>query len=147
MLHYIVNKDFDSIIMQILIIFIACVVVVLSAFIDLIFAVRIARSQGKASKSYGFRRTCNKLLEYLSFMFFMIFIDVLNPVFSYFEIQTLPLMTIGGAIFLVYTEWKSVREKSSDNFKYSIENNPVEMINFIKDNADAIKALLENKKK
>lgn len=140
MLHYIVGKDFDSILMQIIIVFLSWVLVVFSAMLGL----RAIVARGGEGKKFSklAMETFNKVVEYLCFMFFMLFIDVLNPIFSYFDIITLPLFTLGGAMFLIYTEWKSVRKNSSDSFKENLENNPSEMIEFVRDNADVIKELL-----
>ena len=121
-----------------------CVVTAIG--IDLYFGIKKSKLNGvKVTHSFGFRRTSEKVVQYLAFMFFMLLIDVLNPIFAYFSITHLPLASIFGAIVLVYTEWKSVHEKSDQKFRNAIQNNPAEIIKFIQQNREFIEELPKNK--
>ena len=112
MIIEILNKNYEALIMQLTVVLIAWLIVILSIGIDLYFGIKKSRELGLfKTHSYGLRETSKKTVQYLAFMAFMLFIDVLNPTWVYFDFVPLPLLSIFGAIVLVYTEWKSVREK------------------------------------
>ena len=146
MIHYLLAKDFDSIFIQLILVFTAWIIVLFSIGVDLYFGIRKSKEQGVYTHSYGLRMTSKKVVEYLAFMLFMLFLDVLNPMFAYFDIITLPLMSIFGAIVLVYTEWKSVKEKSDEKFRYALKHNPAELIKFFNENKELIEELKNSKK-
>ena len=146
MIIEILNKNYEALIMQLTVVLIAWLIVILSIGIDLHFGIKKSRELGLfKTHSYGLRETSKKTVQYLAFMAFMLFIDVLNPVWVYFDFVPLPLLSIFGAIVLVYTEWKSVREKADEKFRYAIKNNPVDIINFIKENRELIDQLKDLK--
>ncbi len=146
MIIEILNKNYEALIMQLTVVLIAWLIVILSIGIDLYFGIKKSRELGLfKTHSYGLRETSKKTVQYLAFMAFMLFIDVLNPVWVYFDFVPLPLLSIFGAIVLVYTEWKSVREKADEKFRYAIKNNPVDIINFIKENRELIEQLKDLK--
>ncbi|MVX36223.1 holin [Myroides sp. LoEW2-1] len=147
MVHYILDRDFDSILLQLLLVFIAWLMVIFSVGIDLHFGIKKSKKEGVYTHSYGLRKTSEKVVEYLAFMFFMLFLDVLNPLFAYFNITALPLMSVFGAIVLVYTEWKSVREKSDEKFRYALKRNPAELIKFVQENRELIEEIKKLKEK
>jgi len=124
----------------------AWILVILSIGIDLHFGIKKSKQSGVYTHSYGLRKTSEKVVQYLAFMFFMLFIDVLNPVWAYFDFVPLPLLTIFGAIVLIYTEWKSVREKTDEKFRYAIKNNTTDIIKFLQENKDLIDKLTEFEK-
>ena len=64
----------------------------------------------------------------------------------YFDVQKVPIATLFGAIVLVYTEAKSVREKTSEKFRKAIAENPAEIIEFFKDNKKLLKELVNDAK-
>lgn len=147
MILEILNKDYVSIQKQLLIVFMCFIIVVLSIGIDLYFGIKKSKVQGVFTHSFGLRQTSKKTVEYLALMLFMFFIDVLNPFWVYFDYVALPLFSIFGAIVLVYTEWKSVREKSSEKFRFAIKENPTEIIDFILKNKEKIDELVSDVKK
>lgn len=146
MLHYILNRDLDSIYLQLVVIFVAWIMVICSAGIDLYFGIKKSKELGVFTHSFGLRKTSEKIVEYFALMFFMLFLDVLNPVFAYFDIVTLPLLSIFGAIVLIYTEWKSVREKADEKFRYALKQNSSELIKFVQENREFIEELKKLKK-
>lgn len=129
----ILNKDFSAIQAQLLVVFMCFILVILSIGIDLYFGIQKSKKAGIYTHSYGLRKTSEKVVQYLAFMLFMLFIDILNPVWAYLNYKALPLLSIFGAIVLVYTEWKSVREKSSDKFRNDIGSNSKEIIGHIQE--------------
>ncbi len=145
MILEIINKQYDALIWQLQFILVAWVIVVMSIGIDLYFGIRKSKVQGMFTHSYGLRATSKKVVQYLSFMAFMLFFDALNVFWIYMDIQKIPLATLFGAIVLVYTEAKSVREKTSEKFRKAIAEHPSEILAFIKDNRHLIHDLIENK--
>lgn len=133
MILEILQKDFEAIQSQLLVVFMCFIIVILSIGIDLYFGIQKSKKEGIYTHSFGLRKTSEKVVQYLAFMLFMLFIDFLNPVWAYLNYQSLPLLSIFGAIVLVYTEWKSVREKSSDKFRNDIGLNSKEIIKHIQE--------------
>src|SRR5690554_1762130 len=139
MLLEIVLGDFDKILTQIYIVFISWLIVILAIGIDLFFGIKKSKETGMYVHSYGLRQTSKKTVQYLSFMFFFFFIDVLNPFWIYFDYQSMPLLSIFGAIVLTYTEYKSVREKSDEKFRNDFDVNAKELYKLLKENKDILK--------
>lgn len=148
MIVNILNKNYDAVLSQLMVSFICCIVVILAIAIDLYFGIMKSKVDGKfITHSYGFRKTSEKTVQYLAFMFFMLFLDFLNPIWAYVTVTELPMLSIFGAIVLVYTEQKSVREHSSSKFRNAIKNNPAEIIAYIRENRELINEWSESKKK
>lgn len=145
----ILHKNYDSLFVQLTIVMIVWLLVILSNGIDLYFGIKKSKESGVYTHSYGLRKTSEKVVQYLAFMFFMLFIDVLNPIWVYFDLVQLPLLTIFGGIVLIYTEWKSVKEKTDEKFRYAIKNNTADIIKFLQENKDFVEKLseIENNKK
>lgn len=142
MIVNILNKNYDAVLQQIMVVFLCCIVVILAIAIDLYFGIKKSKVDGKfVTHSYGFRKTSEKTVQYLAFMFFMLFLDFLNPIWAYIDAPELPILSLFGAVVLVYTEQKSVREHSSDKFRNAIKNNPAEIIAYIKEHKELINEL------
>lgn len=145
MILYLVNKDYDSLLIQLFAIVLCWVLVIFSIGIDLYFGIKKSKDDGIfVTHSFGLRKTSEKVVEYLAFMLFMLFIDAINPIFIYFDIQALPILSIFGTIVLVYTEYKSVNEKSNEKFRHAIRNNPKEIAEFIQNNKELLEDALNN---
>ena len=147
MLLEIVSGDFGKVLTQIYIIFISWLIVIMAIGIDLYFGIKKSKETGLYVHSYGLRQTSKKTVQYLSFMFFFFFIDVLNPFWVYFDYQSMPLLSILGAIVLTYTEYKSVREKSDEKFRNDFDGNAKELYKLLKENTDFLKELDKRKTK
>ncbi|MFA7448743.1 MAG: holin [Weeksellaceae bacterium] len=147
MLLEIVLGDFDKLLTQIYVVFLAWLIVILAIGIDLYFGIKKSKQTGLYVHSYGLRQTSKKTVQYLSFMFFFFFIDVLNPFWVYFDYQSMPLLSIFGAIVLTYTEYKSVREKSDEKFRNDFDGNAKELYKLLKENKDFLKELDKRKTK
>lgn len=118
MLHYLLELNTSAILLQLFVIFVSWVLVLFAVGIDLHFGIAKSREDGiQVTHSRGIRLTYMKVKEYLAIMFFMLFLDILNPIFTYFAVPTAPLFSVGGAIVLIWTEWKSVKEKKEDKFR------------------------------
>lgn len=146
MILEIINKEWEALIWQIQFISVAWVIVIVAIGIDLFFGIRKSKEIGVFTHSIGLRATSKKVVQYLSFMAFMMFFDALNVFWIYLsDVQKIPLATLFGAIVLVYTEAKSVREKTSEKFRKAIAEHPAEILAFIKDNRNLINELIEDK--
>lgn len=147
MILEIINKDYEALMGQLQFVLIAWAIVIISVGIDLHFGIRKSKEIGMFTHSYGLRQTSKKVVQYLSFMAFMLFFDVLNVFWIYIpSLQKVPLATLFGAIILVYTEAKSVREKATDKFKKALRTNPAELIKFAEQNIDLLNSLVDRKK-
>lgn len=147
MIVELLNGEYPAVIMQLQFVLIAWVIVVLAIGIDLYYGIQKSKVSGIFIHSYGLRRTSNKVVQYLSLMIFALFFDVLNVFWIYFpHIHKIPVATLLGAIVLVYTEWKSVREKTSEKFRKAIAENPAEILEFIKDNKKILSEIVGDSK-
>lgn len=141
MLIEIVELNWAALKMQMAIVFICWCIVILDIGIDLHFGIKKSKEQGVFIHSYGLRQTTKKTVQYLAFMAFLLFIDILNPFWYYFDYKALPLASIFGGIVLTYTEYKSVREKVGDKFRKDVEGNARELYKLLKENKDFFKEL------
>lgn len=139
MLLEIVLGEFDKLLTQIYVVFLVWLIVIMAIAIDLYFGIKKSKETGLYVHSYGLRQTSKKTVQYLSFMFFFFFIDILNPFWIYFDYQSMPLLSIFGAIVLTYTEYKSVREKSDEKFRNDFDGNAKELYKLLKENKDILK--------
>lgn len=147
MLLEIVLGDYAKLLTQIYVVFLSWLIVILAIGIDLYFGIKKSKQTGLYVHSYGLRQTSKKTVQYLSFMFFFFFIDVLNPFWIYFDYQSMPLLSIFGAIVLTYTEYKSVREKADEKFRNDFDGNAKELYKLLKENKDFLKELDKKKTK
>jgi hypothetical protein len=143
MILEIINKEYDALMWQLKFVLVAWIIVIVSIGFDLFFGIKKSKEIGIFTHSYGLRQTSQKVVQYLSFMAFMLFFDALNVFWVYLDVQKIPLATLFGAIVLVYTEAKSVREKTSDKFRKALKHHPKEIIQLIKDNKDLVEDLIK----
>lgn len=146
MIKDILSSNYEGLIIQLLLVFITWILVLGACGIDLYFGIKKSRENGIfKTHSYGLRKTSEKVVQYLAFMLFMVFIDIINPVWIFFSLQQIPVFSIFGAIVLIFTEWKSVREKSGDKFREDIKNNPAEIVKWLKENKEVLDNLSSKK--
>lgn len=141
MILEIVTGEFHKLLIQMYVVFLAWLIVVLAIGIDLHFGIKKSKQNGLFVHSYGLRQTSSKVVQYLALMAFFLFIDVLNPFWIYFEYQSMPLLSVFGAIVLTYTEYKSVREKTDEKFREDFDGNAKELYKFIMENKDYLENL------
>lgn len=92
--------------------------IMVATFVDLISAIRASQHIGCfKTHSFGLRRTFKKLLEYLSVMLLILFIDhgllvlsLVSDTVGFFRIFQIPLVSIVIFIGIMFTEIQSVRE-------------------------------------
>lgn len=147
MILHIIEQDWDALMLQFLIILIDCVAVIIAMGIDLYFGIQVSKRNGGFIRSKGLQISTQKLVRYLSVMMLMIVLDVINPLFVYLDFQPIPVFSFLGAFVLIYTEYKSIKEKFDDDFQKELQDNALEILNFVKNNKELISQLKNNVKK
>jgi signal transduction histidine kinase len=89
------------------IIFICCVLIVISVLLDLNTGVKAARKNKEKIRSHMLRRTVTKILDYLRVLLFGVMIDVLGLAFPWYSI---PYCAVVVTLGVVLIEAKSVLE-------------------------------------
>lgn len=145
MLIEIVELNWTALKMQLAIVFVCWCIVILDIAIDLHFGIKKSKEQGVFIHSYGLRQTTKKTVQYLAFMAFLLFLDILNPFWYYFDYRALPLASVFGGIVLTYTEYKSVREKVGDKFREDVEGSAKELYKILKRNKEFLDTLEKKK--
>lgn len=97
------------------------VLVVVAMAIDLITGVRKSRKLGRSINSRGYKRTCNKALNYFLPMMCLSCIDVIAS-----AVVGLPALTMLYGAYCVFCELKSVMETTHD--KEAIRNDVRELL-------------------
>lgn len=103
-LHLNITQDLGH---GIMIMFLCFILVLLSVVIDLFTGVQAAKKCREKLQSHILRRTVNKVISYLTVVFFGIFIDVLGLCFPWYAIPYCCVLTTLGCILI---EGKSVIE-------------------------------------
>lgn len=149
MILHILDKNYDKILLTLLIVSIAWLAVGLAIGVDLIFGVKKAKSLGECTTSEGFRRTVNKATYYYALMTFGVIFDVFDvvtPIFIPNKIATIPFFTIIVALGLVLNEAKSVREKAEDKVRRRSDQTFREVIKLINERQGLMDNLLTHLK-
>ena len=141
MILHIITQDWDALMLQFLIILIDCVAVILAMGIDLYFGIQVSKKNGGFIRSKGLQKSTQKLIRYLSLIMLALCLDVINPVFVYFDITSFPIFSCAAAFILIYTEYKSIKEKFDDDFQKELQDNALEILNFVKNNKELIEQL------
>ena len=103
-LHLNITQDIGH---GIMIMFLCFILVLLSVVIDLFTGIQAARKCKEKLQSHILRRTVNKIISYLTVVFFGIFIDILGLCFPWYAIPYCCILTTLGVILI---EGKSVIE-------------------------------------
>lgn len=103
-LHLKITQDVGH---GIMVMFLCFVLVLLSVVIDLFTGIQAAKKCKEKLQSHILRRTVNKVISYLTVVFFGIFIDVLGLCFPWYAIPYCCILCTLGVILI---EGKSVVE-------------------------------------
>lgn len=142
--------DYVTLKIKIAIVGIMWLFVLVAIIIDLISGYSKAKQRGEARTSYGLKRTVSKFTLYYSCLLLAFMIDaILMYVISSFNfiIPAIPYITMVGSIYLIYVEARSVMEKAEDKEKVRLTKNLSELITFLENKDDVIKAISETLKK
>lgn len=114
-----IKRDWSAIALKFTVVGFCWGLVLLAILIDLHFGIRKARSIGELETSEGYRRTVRKFKDYYSVMAFALLFDLIM-FFTYyfpFPMPIVPVVTIIAAGGLIFTEFKSVREKADEKLR------------------------------
>lgn len=135
------DGNIEGIIKELYIVLLAFIIVSAAIAIDLFYGIRRAKRLGVARTSYGFRRTVTKCLQYYSVMLFAFMLDVLASIVDQIN---MPYFSFIMAAFLVYIEFKSVRENISDKEGIKQQNKDLrDLLNLLVNRGDGLKALAD----
>lgn len=127
-----INGQIHLIELKFFIIFFTWLIVLLAIAVDLVFGIKKSKADGIYVHSVGLRRTVTKVINYLAMMLFMLFFDALSPLgLLHGNFNILPLASVVGCLILVYIEFKSVREKSENKFRYQTNKALTELIDVL----------------
>lgn len=148
MIVELLNKNFDAIVLKLLVISIAWGFVFLAILIDLFFGIRKANKSGELRTSEGYKRSIAKFTLYYAMLAFAFFFDALIPIsyFVEFPLSAIPFVTILAGLGLILTEAKSVREKAEDKHRRKVDASFIEIVNLFKDKEETLKIILETLK-
>ncbi|MBD5366676.1 MAG: hypothetical protein HDR82_06655 [Bacteroides sp.] len=103
----------------------SCVLVAIA--VDFVSGVRKARRAGVATRSRGYKMTCDKAVKYFLPMLCLSCIDFLASIFF-----AAPFLTMAMGAFNIFCEWKSVMESIHDKTE-------------IREAAETMRLIIENK--
>ena len=140
-LHFNITQDVGH---GIMIMFICFVLVLLAVVIDLYTGITAAKKLKEKIQSHILRHTVNKVISYLTVVFFGIFIDVLGLCFPWYIIPYCCIITTLGVILI---EGKSVIENHA-KVKNPAANVPETVMDIAEklgkhDNLDVLREALE----
>lgn len=122
MLELIENKDFDGLIffiaVRVAIILVCWIFMIVSSVVDFWSGTTTAKALGQHLMSHGFRRTVQKIGDYVRLMLFALMFDVLGSMLSFY-IAPFATMLCTAAVMLI--EGKSVVENSKRKKSHAAE--------------------------
>lgn len=138
-----ISHDYGTIYLKLIIVFAAISMVILAMVIDFYFGLKKAKKLGESSTSEGFRRSTNKFVYYGAVMLFALIFDVLNVLSAFFPspLNLVPIITLGAAVALILTEFKSVREKAEDKARRKSDESIRQLLAALKDKDVLFQAL------
>lgn len=141
-LHLNITQDIGH---GITIMFLCFVLVLFSVVIDLFTGVQAARKCKEKIQSHILRRTINKVISYLTVVFFGIFIDILGLCFPWYAI---PYCCVFVTLAVILIEGKSVIENHSKAKlpAASVPETVAEIAEWLKNHEDVLREL-KNKAK
>lgn len=141
-LHLNITQDIGH---GIMIMFICFMLVIFAVTIDLFTGVQAARKCKEKIQSHILRRTINKVISYLTVVFFGIFIDVLGLCFPWYAT---PYCCIITTLCCILIEGKSVIENhaKAKNPAASVPETVAEIAEWLKNHEDVLREL-KNKAK
>lgn len=141
--------DYNAIVMKIIVVGILWSAVLLSMIIDFYFGIQKARQIGEVRSSEGYKRSVAKFNLYFGMLVFAFIFDALVPITYFFEfpISAIPIVSLLATVALVWTEYKSVREKADDKLRRKADASFVQVLEILEKREDVLHELLNNYKK
>lgn len=143
MLENFLHKDFEAIFSILEVIFFCWLSVGIAVFLDLYFGIKKSKQSGQKTNSYGMRKTFEKLTFYYALLFLCFCGDDVNPLGRYFEILSIPVISIMLTIAFLFTEGLSIREKANQKQRKMVDKSIAQLMNIIIKNKDLIEELKE----
>lgn len=140
------NKDYDTILLTMIVVSFAWLSVFIAMGVDLFFGIKKAKQLGEATTSEGLRRTINKATYYFALLTFALLFDAFNVITSYFfpkPFDIIPYFTVLVALGQIYSEGKSVREKAEDKLRRKTDQSYKELIKLISERQELVNTALE----
>lgn len=140
------NKDYDTILLTMIVVSFAWLSVFIAMGVDLFFGIKKAKQLGEATTSEGLRRTINKATYYFALLTFALLFDAFNVITSYFfpkPFNIIPYFTVLVALGQIYSEGKSVREKAEDKLRRKTDQSYKELIKLISERQELVNTALE----
>lgn len=131
-LHLNITQDIGH---GIMIMFMCFILVLLAVVIDLFTGIQTAKKCKEKIQSHILRRTVNKVISYLTVVFFGIFIDILGLCFPWYAIPYCCIVTTFGVILI---EGKSVIENHA-----KAKNPAAHVPSTVLDNIEKLKEALD----
>lgn len=131
---------------MLLVVVFACIIVFLAMIIDLISGLQKAKQRGEVRTSYGLSRSLSKFIMYEGGMMIgagidcLIHFSKLLHLFGLESINDVPMITCLIGVFLLVTEFLSVREKADEKTKKNLKNTVEILAQFL--TKEEIKAIL-----
>lgn len=141
-LHLNITQDIGH---GVMIMFLCFMLVLFAVLLDLFTGVQAARKCREKIQSHILRRTVNKVISYLTVVFFGIFIDILGLCFPWYAI---PYCCIVITLCCILIEGKSVIENhaKAKNPAASVPETVAEIAEWLKNHEDVLREL-KNKAK
>ncbi|MFC4688644.1 phage holin family protein [Epilithonimonas pallida] len=145
MIVELIKHDYAAIWIKLFIVCGAWAAVLLAMVIDLGFGIKKAKQLGEQRSSEGYRRSIHKFVYYFAMLFFALMFDALNPLSFYlpFPLAVMPVITLLCALALIFTEWKSVREKAEDKLRRRTDATFRDILEVLEKKEDGFVKILE----
>lgn len=145
MIVELIKHDYQAIWVKLFIVCGAWGAVLLAMIIDFGFGLKKAKQLGEARSSEGYRRSIHKFVYYYATLVFALIFDALNPISFYlpFPLAVMPIITLLCTLALVFTEWKSVREKAEDKMRRKTDATFRELLQILEKREDVVSSIFE----
>lgn len=133
MIQHVISGEYTKLYSGFIALVVLAILILIVALIDLHFGIKKSKADNKfKTHSFGLRQSWNKIKEYWAYLFLAFVVDFLNVIWVYVkDVEAMPLISIFVTITVVYTEYKSIREKSDEKVRHALKDSSVETINYI----------------
>lgn len=143
------KEDYAAITMKLIVVGILWCAVLLAMIIDFYFGIQKARQIGEMRTSEGYKRSVAKFNHYFGMLLYAFIFDTIVPITYFFEfpISAVPIVSLLATIVLVFTEFKSVREKAENKLRRKTDASMIQVLEILEKREDVLHELLSNYKK
>lgn len=143
------KEDYNAIIMKLIVVGILWTAVLLSMIIDFYFGIMKAKQIGEMRTSEGYKRSVAKFNHYFGMLLYAFIFDAIVPTTYFFEfpISAIPVVSLLATVALVWTEYKSMREKAEDKLRRKTDASFLQVLEILEKREDILHELLNNYRK